>query len=314
MVGKLGLFPRSASTVSDSIDALYFFLIGVSVFFTALIVFALVVFSIRYRRREGHRATQIEGSTALEVLWTVIPLGLVLIMFVWGAKLYVRVKTPPKDGMEFYVTGKQWMWKLQHPTGQREINTLHVPVGEPISLTMISEDVIHDLFVPAFRVKADVVPGYYSRLWFEATEVGEYHLFCAEYCGTKHSEMIGKVVVMDPADYQAWLSGQPAGVDPVEAGRILFENMRCVTCHAAGSGQRGPDLAGRFGTTVLNEDGTMVLFDEDHVRESILEPKRKISAGYEPLMPTYEGQLGEEQILQIIAYLKTLEAPEGDEQ
>ena len=314
MFEKLGLFPRSASTVSDSIDALYFFLIGVSVFFVTLIVFALVAFSIRYRRREGHRATQIEGSTALEVLWTVIPLGLVLVMFVWGAKLYVRVKAPPKDGMEFYVTGKQWMWKLQHPTGQREINTLHVPVGEPISLTMISEDVIHDLFVPAFRVKADVVPGYYSRLWFEATEVGEYHLFCAEYCGTKHSEMVGKVVVMDPADYQAWLSGQPAGVDPVEAGRILFENMRCVTCHAAGSGQRGPDLAGRFGTTVLNEDGTMVLFDEDHVRESILEPKRKISAGYEPLMPTYEGQLGEEQILQIIAYLKTLEAPEGGDQ
>lgn len=191
MFEDFSLWPRSASTISGSVDAIYLFLIGVSIFFTVLILTAIVVFSIRYRRRPDRAAEQIEGSVALEVFWTAIPLVIVLTAFAWGAQVYFRMLTPPEDAMQFNVTGKQWMWKIQHPTGQREINTLHVPLGEPVVLTMISEDVIHDFFMPAFRVKADVLPGMYTRVWFEATKVGTYHLFCAEYCGTKHSEMGG---------------------------------------------------------------------------------------------------------------------------
>ena len=310
MFENFSLFPRSASTVSGQVDALYLFLVAVSAFFVALIVTALVIFSIRYRKRAGQPAEQIEGSLTLEIFWTAVPLALALVMFGWGAKVYFEVMAPPSEGMQFNVTGKQWMWKIQHPTGHREINTLHVPVGEPVILTMISEDVIHDFYVPAFRVKADVVPGRYSQIWFEATEVGEYHLFCAEYCGTKHSEMIGKVVAMDPADYQQWLTGQPAGVDPVVAGATLYENLRCNTCHEEGPGQKGP-LLERFGETVLTEAGEAVLFDEGYVRESILEPNARLSAGFTAQMPSYAGQVTEEQIVQLIAFIKTLK-PEDE--
>ncbi len=311
MFEDLSFWPASASTVSGSIDALYLFLIGVSAFFATLIAAALVLFSIRYRRRPGQRARAVEGSTALELLWTGIPLAIVLFIFVWGARVYYRVLTPPAEGMQFHVTGKQWMWKVQHPTGQSEINSLHVPVGQRIVLTMISEDVIHSFFVPAFRLKNDVLPGLYRSLWFTATKVGTYHLFCAEYCGTKHSEMIGQVVVMDPADYQAWLDGLPAEKNPVEAGALLFQNLRCDTCHSAASGARGPDLTGRFGQEVLLSDGQQALFDERYVRESLLEPARRVSAGFQPLMPTYRGQLREDEILALIAYLKSLRPAGG---
>jgi cytochrome c oxidase subunit 2 len=249
----------------------------------------------------------------LEIAWTAVPLAIALLSFAWGAKVFVHMRTPPQEGMQFLGTGKQWMWKLQHPTGQREINSLHVPVGQKIVLTLTSEDVIHDFFVPAFRVKADVLPGAYNRLWFEATQEGTFHLFCAEYCGTKHSEMIGQVIAMDPAAYEQWLAGQPAAKDPVEAGKVLFENLRCDTCHAAGSGQRGPDLANRFGTQVRLHDGQTVLFDEDYARESILEPTKRISAGYQALMPTYQGQVDELQILHLIAYVQSLTAPAPQE-
>jgi cytochrome c oxidase subunit 2 len=306
MFEDLAFFPPSASTMSERVDAIYLFLVGVSVFFVLLILAAIVVFSVRYRRARHPRAEAVEGSIPLEIFWTSIPLLIVLVAFGWGAKLYLEIASPPDDAMQFSVTGKQWMWKVQHPTGQSEINALHVPAHEPIVLTMISQDVIHDFFVPAFRVKADVLPGAYTRIWFEATKVGTYHLFCAEYCGTKHSQMIGEVVVMEPGEYQRWLSGQPAGQDPVETGRILFENNRCDTCHTPGPGQRGPELAGLFGEQVLLESGQAVLFDEEYVRESILEPKRRITKGFEPLMPSYRGQLGEEQILALIAYIKSL--------
>lgn len=308
MFEDFSLFPKSASSVSGQVDALYFTLIGVSTFFILLIAAALVVFSVRYRRRPGRRARPLESSVALEVLWTGVPLLLLLGFFGWSAVLFFDMRTPPADGMQFFATGKQWMWKLQHPTGQREINRLHVPVGQRIVLTMTSEDVIHSFYVPAFRVKSDVVPGAYSTIWFEPTQVGTYHLFCAEYCGTKHSEMVGSVVVLEPEAYQAWLSGQPAGQDPVEAGRVLFENLRCQSCHDAGSGQRGPDLAGRFGTEVAAADGGSVLFDEEYVRESLLDPARRVTSGFQPVMPTYKGQVNEEQILQLIAYLKSIAA------
>ncbi len=306
MFEDFSLFPESASTVSGPVDSLYFTLIGISVFFGTLIAAALVVLSVRYRRRPDRRARQLESSVALEALWAGIPLLIVLGLFGWSAVLFFEMRTPPADGMQFYATGKQWMWKVQHPTGQREINRLHVPVCERIVLTMTSEDVIHSFYVPAFRVKSDVVPGMYTSLWFEPTKTGTYHLFCAEYCGTKHSEMTGSVVVLAPEEYQAWLGGQPAGQDPVEAGRVLFENLRCQSCHDAGAGQRGPDLTGRFGTEVTTADGQTLLCDEEYVRESILEPARRVSSGFEAVMPTYKGQISEDQILQIIAYLKSI--------
>jgi len=308
---NLSFWPRSASSLSSSVDALYLTLIGMSVFFVLLILSALVVFSVRYRRRPGHRATPIEGSTPLELLWSGLPLALCLGLFVWGTSVFVRAQTPPLEAMRFHVTAKQWMWKIRHPTGQSEINALHIPVGQDVQLTLISEDVIHSFFVPAFRVKQDVLPGRYTSLWFRATRPGTYHLFCAEYCGTKHSEMIGEVVVLDPAEYQTWLDGRPAEKNPLEAGSLLFQNLRCDTCHVAGpeapaGNARGPDLTGLFGTDVVLTDGQTVRFDERYVRESLLEPARKITAGYQPLMPSYKGQVREDEILSLIAYLKSL--------
>jgi len=315
MFENFSLWPESASNLSGPIDRLYLFLIGLSVFFGFLIVSALLVFSVRYRRRPGHVASRIEGSLPLELLWTGVPLAIVLFIFVWGTRLYVHARTPPEEGMRFHVTAKQWMWKIQHPTGQSEINELHLPLGQPVVLTMISEDVIHSFFVPAFRAKMDVLPGMYSSLWFTPTKIGVYHLFCAEYCGTKHSEMGGRVVVLDPADYQAWLDGRPAEKNPVEAGALLFQNLRCDTCHTLGTrstasgAPRGPDLAGRFGGDVTLADGQSVHFDERYVRESLLKPQKRLSAGFQPLMPSYKGQIGESEILSLIAYLKSVKAP-----
>ena len=306
MFEDLTLFPEAASTVASKVDAIYFALIGVTVFFTVLVSAGILVLSLRYHNSKGHKATPVHGSIPLEIFWSAVPLAIVLGFFGWGAKVYFEQTTPPADAMEFFVTGKQWMWRAQHPTGQREINALHVPVNQPIKLTMTSEDVIHDYFIPAFRVKSDVVPGMYTTMWFEATEIGEYHLFCAEYCGTKHSEMIGTVYVMDPGDYESWLAGQPNVKDPVEAGRVLFENLRCDTCHAAGSGQRGPSLENRFGGEVRLRDGQTRRFDEAYIRESILEPAAQVVAGYQPLMSSYQGQVSEEQILHLIAYIKSL--------
>lgn len=306
MFEDFSLFPRAASSIAPKVDAIFLALVGVTVFFSVLIAFGIFVLSLRYHRRRGHRAVQVHGSIPLELVWTSIPLVIALGFFGWGAKVFFEQQSAPADGMEFLVTGKQWMWRAQHPSGQREINALHVPVGQTIKLTMTSEDVIHDYFVPAFRVKCDVVPGMYTRLWFRPEKVGQYHLFCAEYCGTKHSEMIGTVYVMEQIDYERWLAGQPASKDPVESGRLLFENLRCDTCHAAGSGQRGPMLDGQFGSEVRTSDGKTIPFDETYVRESILEPKKHVVAGFQPLMPTYEGQVTEEQILHLIAYIKSL--------
>jgi cytochrome c oxidase subunit 2 len=311
---NFSLWPESASSLSGPTDALYLFLVGVSAFFSLLIVSALLLFSVRYRRRPGRRASPIEGSLPLECLWTGIPLAIVLFAFVWGTRLFFRAQTPPAEGMRFHVTGKQWMWKVQHPSGQSEINTLHVPAGETIVLTMISEDVIHSFFVPAFRAKKDVLPGMYTQLWFRPTKTGTYHLFCAEYCGTKHSEMIGSVVVLDPAAYQAWLDGRPAEKNPIEAGALLFQNLRCDTCHFSGpspavGAPRGPDLAGRFGTEVALSDGQTVRFDERYLRESLLEPAKRLSAGYPALMPSYRGQVSESDVLDLAVFLKSLKAP-----
>ena len=306
MFENFSLWPAGASSVAHEVDKLYGFLLALSAFFSLGIVAALVLFSIRYRRREGHVASKIEGSLPLELLWTGIPLVIVLFVFVWGTKLFLRTQVLPVDAMQFQVTGKQWMWKIRHPSGQSEINTLHVPTGQAIVLTMISEDVIHSFFVPAFRLKKDVLPGMYSSLWFTPTVPGTYHLFCAEYCGTKHSEMGGSVVVLDPSEYQTWLEGRPSEKDPVAAGALLFQNLRCDTCHSAGSGARGPDLAGRFGSDLTLQDGQKLRFDERYVRESIYEPSKRLAAGFQPLMPSYQGQVSESDVQSLIAFLKSL--------
>ena len=273
----------------------------ISAFFSLLIGAFVIGLGIKYRRRHaneiGHREHAPEW---LELLWTAIPLAILLGLFLWGTKVFYTLSRPPAEATEFLAVGRQWMWKFQHPQGTREINDLHVPVGQAIKLKMTSEDVIHSLFVPAFRVKTDVVPGRYTTVWFKATKPGTYHLFCAEYCGTKHSEMGGSVIVMDPAEYQAWLDGRPAERNPLANGALLFQNLRCDTCHTPGPSARGPELAGRFGRDVTLSDGQTVRFDERYVRESVLEPAKKLSAGFQPLMPSYQGQIGESDILVVL--------------
>jgi cytochrome c oxidase subunit 2 len=305
--GGVPLFPEQASSVAKQVDYLYFYLVGVTLFFSVLIFSLVFYFAVRYRRRtHDERPRPIFGSLGLELAWSVVPLGLTMVMFFWGATLYYAMRRPPNDATQVFVVGKQWMWKIQHPEGQREINELHVPVGRPVKLTMTSEDVIHSFYIPAFRVKMDVLPGRYTELWFTPTKVGEYHLFCAEYCGTKHSGMIGRVVVQEPPDYEQWLAGAPAGETLEQAGGRLFRQYNCHTCHEAGPTSRGPSLHEIFGKTVRLADGRTGVADEDYLRESILNPNARIVAGYTPVMPAYQGQISEEGLLQLIAYIKSL--------
>src|SRR5512145_1128132 len=259
MFTNFPFFPQQASVQAGQVDGVYFFLVAVTAFFSLLIATLVAVFAVKYRRRHANEVgVAIHGSLALEMLWTIIPLGIVMVMFAWGAKVFFDAYRVPAGAMEVFVVGKQWMWKIQHMDGQREINELHVPVGRPVKLIMGSEDVIHSFFIPAFRVKADVIPGRYNTLWFQATKPGRYHLFCAEYCGTKHSGMIGSVVAMTPDDFQAWLSGGPAEGTLAQQGEKLFTDLVCITCHAPGTGQRGPELAGVFGSTVRLANGEQV--------------------------------------------------------
>ena len=302
---SLQLFPVQASTFAEKLDTLYLFLIGVSGFFAGLIILLVIVFAIIYRRRPGRGPEKTAQSLGLELIWTAIPLMLVTVMFVWGSELFLDQSIPPQGAEEIYVVGKQWMWKVQHSNGRREINELHVPVGRAIKVTLASQDVIHSFFIPAFRVKQDAVPGQYRTMWFQPTRPGEYHLFCAEYCGTDHSKMIGRVVVMEDLDYQNWLGGYTAET-PVQAGEKLFTQFDCASCHESGRRQRCPTLGGLYGTEVPLAGGGKALFDEAYIRESIFDPKAKVAAGYEPLMPTFRGQVTEEQMLALIAYIKSL--------
>ena len=298
--------------MATQVDGLFFFLVGVSVFFAALIFIVIIVFAVKYRRRsENEQPQEIHSDLRLEILWTVIPLGLTLVMFVWGAKLFFIINDPPANSLEINVVAKQWMWKVQHPEGQLEIDELHIPVGRPVKLIMTSQDVIHDFFVPAFRVKKDVLPGRYTTVWFEATVPGEYHLFCSQYCGTQHSLMIGRIVVMPLTEYQAWLSGGATGVSLATAGERLFQRLGCNTCHVESGAGRGPSLVGLFGKTVKLAGGHSVTADETYIRESIVNPQAKIVAGYEPIMPTFKGLISEDGLLQILAYLRTLKREEG---
>ncbi|HKV42036.1 MAG TPA: cytochrome c oxidase subunit II, partial [Blastocatellia bacterium] len=303
----LPLFPESASTHAGKVDALYFFLCVVALFFTVAIFFFIIYFAVKYRRRATDEVgRKVIPDIRIEILWIVLPFILCMVIFVWGASLYFSLSAAPRDAQEVFVVGKQWMWKFQHVSGQREIDELHVPVNTDIKMVMTTEDVIHSFFVPAFRIKADVVPGRYSTTWFKATKPGKYHLFCAEYCGTNHSGMIGWVYVMEPADYEAWLSGGATEGSLATTGEKLFEKLGCSTCHKNNGQGRGPSLQGIFGKPVSLDSGLTVTADESYVRESILDPKAKVVAGYQPIMPTFQGIVTEEQVLQLVAYVKSL--------
>lgn len=301
------LFPEQASSIAPQVDALYFYLIAVSVFFSLLIAGAILYFAIKYRRRsESELPHGVEGSLKLEIAWSVIPLLISLTFFFWGANVFFAINRPPNDAIEVSVVGKQWMWKFQHADGQREINELHVPVGRAVRLSMASEDVIHSFYVPAFRLKRDVLPGRIATLWFEATKPGRYHLFCAEYCGTKHSGMIGWLEVMEPTAFQAWLAGGSGSESLASAGAKLFQQHACNTCHRPDSLARGPNLEGLYGNPVSLANGRKVVADESYIRESIVAPNAKLVAGFQPLMPTFQGLISEEGLLQLVAYVRSL--------
>ncbi len=294
--------------MAGSVDALYIFLLIVCGLMTLLIFITLVYFAARYRARKGVPAEQIEGSIPLELTWSIIPFAVFMVIFLWGAVVYFRGHTPPRDSTEVYVVAKQWMWKLEHAEGQREINELHVPVGQDVKLIMTSQDVIHSFFVPAFRMKQDVLPGRYTMAWFRATKTGTYHLFCTQYCGTQHSGMIGSIVVMEPAQYEAWMSGTSNGPLSV-TGEKLFAELGCATCHRTDTQGRGPNLLGVFGKPVQLEDGRTVVADENYIRESILDPGAKVVQGFKPVMPTFQGLVSEEQLNALVAYVKSLSKP-----
>jgi cytochrome c oxidase subunit 2 len=308
MGSKIPLLPEQASAIAPDVDHLALFLIAVTIFFSVLIFAAIFYFAIRYRRRSDNELPHAEhgGGMVLEIVWSVIPFGITMIMFTWGAALYFKESRPPDNALPMYVVGKQWMWKIEHMEGQREINELHIPINRPIKLTMTSEDVIHSFFIPAFRTKQDVVPGKYSTEWFTATKPGKYHLFCAEYCGTKHSGMIGWVYVMDPKDYQDWLNAHPPQATLAENGEKLFNGMGCANCHKTDGTGRCPSLNGLFGKTVKLAGGASVVADEAYIRESILNPGAKLVYGYGASMPTYQGQTTEEDITQLVEYIKWL--------
>jgi cytochrome c oxidase subunit 2 len=301
------LFPEQASTMAARVDSLYFFLVGLTVFFSLLIAGLIVTYAVKFRRRTPDSiGARIHGGLMLEITWSVIPFFITMGIFFWGASVFVAMSRPPDQTLNVYVVGKQWMWKFQHLDGQREINELHVPVGRAVKLIMTSEDVIHDVFVPAFRVKADVIPGRYTHLWFEPTKPGTYHLFCAEYCGTRHSGMIGQIVVMEPNDYQSWLSGGTEEGSLASAGQKLFADLACNTCHRPDAQGRGPVLQNLFGKTVELASGERVVVDEAYIRESILNPMAKVTLGFQPIMPTFQGLVNEEGLLELIEYVKSL--------
>lgn len=313
-------FPEQGSEFAKQVDYLYYFLNAVSYVFGIAIFAVVIYFAIRYKRKsEADRPVEVKESNLIEILGSVIPFILVMIMFFWGSILFLKSEVPPANAMEILVTGKQWMWKIQHPNGKREINHLHVPAGVPVKLTMTSEDVIHSFYLPALRMKRDVVPGKYTKMWFQADKVGQSHLFCAEYCGTEHSEMVGSLHVMAPEDYQRWVSGAAATIanaTPADIGKQVFLKNACNACHTAGDIKalsdaiKAPNLAGIFGKPQELESGETVVVDENFIRESVKEPLAKVAKGYLPLMAP-QPQLTDSDITYLIAFIKSLKAPDA---
>jgi cytochrome c oxidase subunit 2 len=299
------LLPISASTASGNYDALMlamFLLTGIA---TLAVAFLIVFFSIRYRKGSpADRSHAPAKGRRIEIAWTVIPLFIFLCIFVWAAYDYAQLYRAPSDAMPVFVVAKQWMWKLEHANGKREIDELHVPIGKPVRLIMTSQDVIHSFYVPAFRIKQDVVPGRYTSIWFQPTKTGEFHLFCAEYCGTEHSVMRGRIVVMQPSEFAQWLQAGTAHPGIAARGFALFRQYGCSGCHTAGSSVHAPDLNGLIGRIVHLQDGRSLIADENYIRDSILLPKKDVVAGYQPIMPSFAGQISEEDVLAIIEYIR----------
>ena len=301
------LFPAEASTIAPYADALYFFLLAITVVGLVLVGVLVFGFSIRYRKSRSPVATQVEGSTLLEATWTIIPLALFMVTWIWGALLYFRIYNPPTNAMNIYVVGKQWMWKAEHEGGQHEINALHVPTGRPVQLTLISQDVFHSFSVPDFRIKREVIPGRYSTVWFQATTPGTYHIFCTQYCGTNHSAMIGEVTVLSPADYEKWTQESTSGTSLAQNGERLFASMGCNACHSGSAASRGPNLAGVYGSKLQLTGGSEVLVNDAYLRDAILNPSQHITAGYAPIMPTYQGQISEDGLIDLVEYIKNMQ-------
>jgi len=304
------LFPERASTLANQVDYLYFFIVLNTVFFSAIVFSVAALFAMKYRRSKHPKAEQIHGSMILEIGWSVLPFMIAMVMFAWGAVVFFDYSRPPANAMEIYGIGKQWMWKFEHVEGQREINQLHVPAGRDVRIILTSQDVIHDFAVPAFRLKGDVIPGRYTSVWFRATQTGTYRLFCDQYCGTLHAGMVGDVTVMDPAAYQEWLSGSGQG-SLSQQGEKLFIQLGCVTCHRSDIQGRGPVLAGVFGSQVHLADGRTVTADESYIRESIMFSSAKIVAGFPNIMPSFQGQISEDGLIQLISYIKSLKPQPG---
>jgi len=306
MLEGIPLFPEQASTLAPEVDNLYFFVTAVTAFFALIVVFFVIVFAVKYRDRTGEKVgAPNTGSILLELGWTIVPFIVSMAIFAWSTIVFFHLVRAPDQTLEIYSTGKRWMWRFQHIDGQSEINELHVPLGRPVKVTFTSEDVLHSLFIPAFRVKADAIPGRYSSIWFTPTRKGEYHLFCAEYCGTKHSGMVGRVFVMEPIEYEAWLSGG-GGLSMTARGEQLFQQLGCVSCHLTDGSGRGPSLAGKYGQQELLANGAAVAVDDTYIRESILTPQLKLVAGYGPVMPTFQGQVNEQGLMSLIEYIKSL--------
>jgi cytochrome c oxidase subunit 2 len=309
MQSGIQLLPVQASTIAPAVDSLYFFVLAVTAFFALVVVVLVLYFAIKYRDDTGEKVgAPITGSIPLEIGWSLIPFFVAMAIFVWATVVFFQIVRPPDQTLEIYSTGKRWMWRFQHVDGQREINQLHVPVGRAVKVTFTSEDVLHDLYIPAFRVKADAIPGRYSSIWFTATKTGEYHLFCAEYCGTRHSGMIGTVYVMAPEAYQAWLTSAGVTGSLASRGEQLFQQLACTTCHLSDGKGRGPSLAGVFGSQVALSNGQTVVADDTYIRESILTPQMKLVNGYQPLMPTFQGLVNEEGLMSLLEYVKSLSA------
>jgi cytochrome c oxidase subunit 2 len=304
--------PEQASTLAPQVDQLYWFIIGVTAFFGILTSVLVVYFAVKYRTNDPLAVgAPITGSIPLELAWSIIPFLISVVIFAWASQVFFDIYRPPDQTLNIYSTGKRWMWKFQHLDGKAEINELHVPVGRAVKVTFTSEDVLHSLYFPAFRTKADAIPGRYSTVWFNATKVGVFDIFCAEYCGTKHSGMIGKVHVMEPAAYQAWLSGSDGGGTLASRGERLFSELACNTCHLGDGSGRGPSLVDKFGTQERLANGSVVNIDESYVRESILMPQLKLVEGYQPLMPTFQGLVNEESVMALVEYVKSLQTSPG---
>jgi len=295
------------SSYAGDVDLLFAGLLTASIAIAVLLTALLLVFAIRYRvGSPADRDHRIRRSWRWEIAWTSAALIGFLGLFVWGAVLYLGIYGEPHDPLPIYVVAKQWMWKVQHPGGQREINELHVPVGRSIRLVMASQDVIHSFFVPAFRAKHDVVPGRYQTFWFRAEREGTFELLCAEFCGTDHSRMRGRVVVMQPAEYERWLAGQDVGGTLASEGAVLFRELGCSGCHSPQSTVHAPLLDGVYGKPVPLQDGSVVIADEAYIRDSILLPRSRVAAGYPPVMPSFAGRVSEDDLVRLVAYIKAL--------